>query len=78
MQLRARARLATSHACTTAAEVVELAYRHSGSTGLRQGSVINRCYRDVAAGEQHVFTDHNSVRDAGLVYLDNAPATLWL
>jgi alkylation response protein AidB-like acyl-CoA dehydrogenase len=78
MQLRARARLATSHACTTAAEVVEVAYRHSGSTGLRQGSVINRCYRDVAAGEQHVFTDHNSVRDAGLVYLDNAPATVWL
>lgn len=78
MQLRARARLATSHACTTAAGVVELAYRHSGSTGLRQGSVINRCYRDIAAGEQHVFTDHNSVRDAGLVYLDNAPSTLWL
>jgi hypothetical protein len=40
--------------------------------------VINRCYRDMAAGEQHVFTDHNSVRDAGLVYLDNAPAALWL
>jgi alkylation response protein AidB-like acyl-CoA dehydrogenase len=78
MQLRARARLATSHACTTAAEVVEVAYRHSGSTGLRQGSVINRCYRDIAAGEQHVFTDHNSVRDAGLVYLDNAPPTIWL
>jgi alkylation response protein AidB-like acyl-CoA dehydrogenase len=78
LQLRARARLATSHACTTAAEVVGVAYRHSGSTGLRQGSVINRCYRDIAAGEQHVFTDHNSVRDAGLVYLDNAPPSMWL
>jgi alkylation response protein AidB-like acyl-CoA dehydrogenase len=78
MALRARARLATSHACTTAADVVTMAYRHSGSTGLREGSVLNRCYRDIAAGEQHVFTDHNSVRDAGLVYLDNAPAALWL
>jgi indole-3-acetate monooxygenase len=78
MQLRAQARLATSHACTTAADVVTLAYRHSGSTGLREGTVLNRCFRDIAAGEQHVFTDHNSVRDAGLVYLDNAPAALWL
>ena len=78
MPLRARARLATSHACTTAAEVVAVAYRHSGSTGLKQGSVVNRCYRDIAAGEQHVFTDHNSVRDAGLVYLDNAPPSMWL
>src|SRR5581483_4670325 len=77
-RLRAQARLATSHACTTAADVVAMAYRHSGSTGLKQGSAINRCYRDIAAGEQHVFTDHNSVRDAGLVYLDNAPPSLWL
>jgi alkylation response protein AidB-like acyl-CoA dehydrogenase len=78
LAVRAQARLATSHACTTAGHVVTVAYRHSGSTGLKQGSVINRCYRDIAAGEQHVFTDHNSVRDAGLVYLDHAPPSMWL
>jgi alkylation response protein AidB-like acyl-CoA dehydrogenase len=75
---RAQARLATTHACSAAAQVVGVAYRHSGSAGLREGSVINRCYRDIAAGEQHIFTDHHTYRDAALVYLDNAPASIWL
>jgi alkylation response protein AidB-like acyl-CoA dehydrogenase len=77
-EVRARARLATSHACDTARDVVTFAFQQSGSTGLRNGSVLQRCYRDISAGEQHVFTDHNTFRDASLALLGIAPPTLQL
>ena len=70
---RTRARLAATFAAETALEVAEVAFRFSGSTGLRNGSAIQRCYRDLSAGEQHVFTDHNSYRDAGRLLLGVGP-----
>lgn len=78
LEVRARARLATSHACACAAEVISFAFQASGSTGLRDGSVLQRCYRDISAGEQHVFTDHNTFRDASLALLGIAPPTIQL
>lgn len=71
--VRTRARLAATFAAGTALAVAEVAFRFSGSTGLRNGSVIQRCYRDLSAGEQHVFTDHNSYRDAGRLLLGVGP-----
>jgi hypothetical protein len=53
--------------------VAGVAFRFSGSTGLRNGSAIQRCYRDLSAGEQHVFTDQNSYRDAGRLLLGVGP-----
>jgi alkylation response protein AidB-like acyl-CoA dehydrogenase len=70
---RTRARLAATFAAETALDVAEAAFRFSGSTGLRNGSAIQRCYRDLSAGEQHVFTDHNSYRDAGRLLLGVGP-----
>jgi alkylation response protein AidB-like acyl-CoA dehydrogenase len=70
---RTRARLAATFAAETALDVAEVAFRFSGSTGLRNGSAIQRCYRDLSAGEQHVFTDHNSYRDAGRLLLGVGP-----
>lgn len=78
LQVRGIARLAASHACAVAAHVVGLAYEYSGSNGLRNGSAIQRCFRNISAGQQHVFTDRNSVRDAGQVLLDAAPPTMFL
>lgn len=77
-RLRAQARLATTHACTTADKVVSMAYRFSGSIGLRTGSAIHRCFRDMAAGEQHIFTSHNTWLDASKVYLGVARESLFL
>jgi indole-3-acetate monooxygenase len=77
-RLRAKARLVTTHACETAGAVTSLAYRYCGSVGLRNGSVIQRVYRDVSAGEQHIFTSHSSVTDAASVYLQAAPDSLFL
>jgi len=77
-QLRARARLAASHAARTSIEVTGVAYRFSGSTGLRNGSAMQQCLRDLTASEAHVFTDHNSWRDTGSALLGTAPADLFL
>jgi indole-3-acetate monooxygenase len=67
--VRAEARLAVSHAAEVAVDVAGGAFRFSGSTGLRNGSAIQRCFRDLNAGEQHVFTDFNTLRDAGALLL---------
>jgi alkylation response protein AidB-like acyl-CoA dehydrogenase len=75
-QARAMARLATTHTAEAALEVAGAAFRFSGSIGLRNGSVLQRCYRDLSAGEQHVFTDFNTYRDAGRLLLGVGPDTL--
>jgi indole-3-acetate monooxygenase len=75
-QVRAMARLATTHTAEAALEVAAAAFRFSGSIGLRNGSVLQRCYRDLTAGEQHVFTDFNTYRDAGRLLLGVGPDTL--
>ncbi|MEW6471260.1 MAG: acyl-CoA dehydrogenase family protein [Actinomycetota bacterium] len=75
-QVRAMARLATTHTAEAALEVAAAAFRFSGSIGLRNGSVLQRCYRDLSAGEQHVFTDFNTYRDAGRLLLGVGPETL--
>ena len=68
LALRSQARLATSFACNAASQTTAVAYRFAGSAGLRKG-VIQQCYLDLSAGEQHIFTDHNSVATAGKVLL---------
>jgi alkylation response protein AidB-like acyl-CoA dehydrogenase len=77
-KVRAEARLATSQAAEVAVEVAADAFRFSGSAGLRNGSAIQRCFRDLNAGEQHVFTDFNTFRDAGALLLGTGPDTLLL
>jgi alkylation response protein AidB-like acyl-CoA dehydrogenase len=72
-ETRTMARLAATYAAETALDVAGAAFRFSGSIGLRNGSVIQRCYRDLTAGEQHVFTDFNSYRDAGRLLLGVGP-----
>ncbi|HEV7535846.1 MAG TPA: acyl-CoA dehydrogenase family protein [Acidimicrobiia bacterium] len=74
--VRAMARLATTHTAEAALEVAGAAFRFAGSTGLRNGSALQRCYRDLSAGEQHVFTDFNTYRDAGRLLLGVGPDTL--
>jgi alkylation response protein AidB-like acyl-CoA dehydrogenase len=76
--IRAEARLATSHTAEVAVEIAGGAFRFSGSAGLRNGSAIQRCFRDLNAGEQHVFTDFNTFRDAGALLLGAGPDTLLL
>jgi indole-3-acetate monooxygenase len=63
-ELRQLARLATTYGTEACAEAVEWAYRESGSDGLRAGSVLGRCFRDMYAGTQHLFVSRKTLVDA--------------
>ena len=38
-------------------DVVRWAYMTSGSSGLRNPSVLQRCFRDMCVGAQHIYVD---------------------
>ena len=44
-------------------EIVTWAYRNAGSQGLRNPSVIQRCFRDMLTGGLHVFVDRRSFEE---------------
>jgi indole-3-acetate monooxygenase len=67
--MKADCRLATTHAVYTAAEITEGLYLASGSEGLRNGSLLQRCFRDAHAATQHLFTGAQIYIEAGRIYL---------
>jgi alkylation response protein AidB-like acyl-CoA dehydrogenase len=67
--MQADCRLAATNAVFTAAEITRSVYLSSGSEGLRNGSVIQRCFRDAHAAAQHLFTGPQVYIDAGRIYL---------
>ena len=56
-----RMRQATTYATRVAAEAARFAYTWAGSTGLRNPSAIQRCFRDISAGTQHLYVDNNTL-----------------
>lgn len=55
-----RMRAATTYATRVGADATRFAYTWGGSSGLRPG-VLQRCFRDIHAGTQHVFVDNNTL-----------------
>ena len=55
-----RMRQATTYATRIAADAARFAYTWAGSSGLRPG-IVQRCFRDIHAGTQHVFVDNNTL-----------------
>lgn len=55
-------------------QVVQFAYAQSGSQGLRNPSMLQRCFRDFYTGSQHIFVDHKSYEDLGTELLTTARA----
>ena len=64
-----RLRQATTYATRVAADATRFAYTWSGSDGLRNPSVLGRCFRDIAAGTQHLFVDNNTLTDTAKLLL---------
>jgi alkylation response protein AidB-like acyl-CoA dehydrogenase len=56
-----RIRQATTYATRIAADAARFAYTWAGSTALRNGSVLQRCFRDIHAGTQHLYVDNNTL-----------------
>lgn len=51
---------ATAYLTEVAMDVTQFAYRAAGSQGLRNPSVVQRCFRDIFTGGQHLFVDPRS------------------
>lgn len=63
--LQIDARLAASNTITVAAEVTQVAFTSCATTGLRNGSVIQRCFRDAQAGNAHSITGEQNYISIG-------------
>ncbi len=58
-----------SHAALVASEVTEFAYRYGGASALYSSSPLQRCFRDMTAGAQHILVGENNFEYAGQVLL---------
>lgn len=70
--LRLDGRLCASHATRVAAAAAQAAFSSATTTALREGSPLQRCYRDLQAGAAHFMTGEQSTIDLGAV-LAGAP-----
>ena len=65
--LRLDGRLSTSHALAVAMRIAQAAFASCTTAAIRNGSPIQRCFRDIHAGNAHFLTAEQSVIDAGKV-----------
>jgi alkylation response protein AidB-like acyl-CoA dehydrogenase len=56
-----RLRQATTYATRVAADAARFAYTWAGTSALRNGGVLQRCFRDIHAGTQHIYVDNNTL-----------------
>jgi len=56
-----RMRQSTTYATRVAADAARFAYTWAGSSGLRNPSIVQRCFRDIHAGTQHLYVDNNTL-----------------
>ena len=70
-----RMRQATTYATRVAADVARFAYTWAGSSGLRSPSIVQRCFRDIHAGTQHLYVDNNTLTGYSEAMLAALPAT---
>jgi alkylation response protein AidB-like acyl-CoA dehydrogenase len=70
-------RAQTRHVHEVAADVISFAYKMAGGAALR-ASALQRCFRDIHAGTQHVLVSHQIASAAGKVLLGmHEPTEHW-
>jgi alkylation response protein AidB-like acyl-CoA dehydrogenase len=67
--LRADMRVAATYATEASREVVQWAHLAAGTTAIREGTRLERAFRDMYTGTQHVFISEKSYTDAARIYL---------
>jgi indole-3-acetate monooxygenase len=70
------ARLAMSHVTEVAADVATFAYRAGGGAALRE-SALQRCFRDIHAGTQHLHASPVILRECGRELAGLAAEETW-
>jgi hypothetical protein len=76
MDQNTNVRLGTIHVTQAAHEVVKFVYASSGTTGLREGP-IQRIFRDMHAGTQHVIPSMPIQQTVGRKLAGLAEGTKW-
>ncbi len=67
--LRADLRVAATYATETSRQIVQWAHLAAGTTAIREGSRIERAFRDMYTGTQHVFIGEKTYMDAAQLHL---------
>jgi indole-3-acetate monooxygenase len=68
-QLRADMRVAAVYATDTARAVAEWAHLAAGTTAIREGSRLERAFRDIYTGTQHAFISEKVAMDVAQIWL---------
>jgi alkylation response protein AidB-like acyl-CoA dehydrogenase len=68
-EMRAEMRIAATYATDASREVAQWAHLASGTTAIREGSRIERAFRDLYTGTQHAFIGERVTMDAAQVVL---------
>jgi alkylation response protein AidB-like acyl-CoA dehydrogenase len=76
--MRADLRVAATYATDASREVVQWAHLAAGTTAIREGSRLERAFRDLYTGTQHVFIGEKTYTDAARIYLGLAEDQLGL
>ena len=75
--MRAELRLAATHATEACREVVEFCHLSAGTTAIREGSRLERSFRDMYTGTQHAFISEKTYVDVATLLLglaEDSPA----
>lgn len=67
--LRADLRVAATYATEASRQIVEWAHLAGGTTSIREGSRLERAFRDMYTGTQHVFIGEKTYTDSAQIYL---------
>ncbi len=66
---RADMRVAATYATEASREIVQWAHLAAGTTAIREGSRLERAFRDMYTGTQHVFIGEKTYTDAARIHL---------
>ena len=67
--MRADTRIAATYATEACREVAQWAHLAAGTTAIRQGSRLERAFRDLYTGTQHAFISEKTYLDSAQVLL---------
>ncbi len=67
--MRADMRIAATYATEAAREIVQWAHLAAGTSAIREGCRLERSFRDMYTGTQHVFIGEKTYTDATRIYL---------
>jgi hypothetical protein len=68
-QMRGDMRIAATYATEASREIVQWAHLSAGTTAIREGSRLERAFRDMYTGTQHAFISENTYTEAGKLML---------